>query len=38
MTERPLARRRFLTRTVAAAGALALAGCERLSHTDWFPR
>jgi len=32
------ARRRFLTRTFAAAGALALAGCERLSKSDWFPK
>jgi len=32
------ARRRFLARTFAAAGALALAGCERLSKSDWFPK
>ena len=32
------ARRRFFARTLAAASALALAGCERLSHSDWFPR
>jgi DMSO/TMAO reductase YedYZ molybdopterin-dependent catalytic subunit len=32
------ARRRFFARTFAAAGALALAGCERLSRSDWFPQ
>ena len=32
------ARRRFFARTLGAAGALALAGCERLSHSDWFPK
>jgi DMSO/TMAO reductase YedYZ molybdopterin-dependent catalytic subunit len=32
------ARRRFIVRTFAAAGALALAGCERLSKSDWFPQ
>ena len=32
------ARRRFFARTLAAAGALALAGCERLSKSDWFPQ
>jgi DMSO/TMAO reductase YedYZ molybdopterin-dependent catalytic subunit len=31
-------RRRFLARAFAAAGALALAGCERLSKSDWFPQ
>jgi DMSO/TMAO reductase YedYZ molybdopterin-dependent catalytic subunit len=31
-------RRRFLTRVVAAAGATVLAGCERLSETQWFPK
>ena len=30
-------RRRFLARALAAAGALTLAGCERLSKSDWFP-
>ena len=32
------ARRRFLGRMFAAAGTLALAGCERLSKSDWFPK
>jgi DMSO/TMAO reductase YedYZ molybdopterin-dependent catalytic subunit len=31
-------RRRFLARTVAAASALVVAGCDRLSHSEWFPR
>jgi DMSO/TMAO reductase YedYZ molybdopterin-dependent catalytic subunit len=31
-------RRRFLARTFATAGALVLAGCERLSKSDWFPQ
>ena len=31
-------RRRFFARVGAAAGALMLAGCDRLSQTDWFPR
>jgi DMSO/TMAO reductase YedYZ molybdopterin-dependent catalytic subunit len=31
-------RRRFLTRTAAAASGLFLAGCDRLSQTAWFPR
>jgi DMSO/TMAO reductase YedYZ molybdopterin-dependent catalytic subunit len=31
-------RRRFFARAFAAAGALALAGCERLSKSDWFPQ
>ena len=31
-------RRRFLRASAAAAGALALAGCEKLSHSEWFPR
>jgi DMSO/TMAO reductase YedYZ molybdopterin-dependent catalytic subunit len=32
------ARRRFLARTAAAAGALLLAGCDALSRSEWFPR
>ena len=31
-------RRRFLARAAAAALALVLAGCDRLSRTEWFPR
>jgi DMSO/TMAO reductase YedYZ molybdopterin-dependent catalytic subunit len=31
-------RRRFLARTIGAAGALALSGCDALSRTEWFPR
>ncbi|MEO8305385.1 MAG: molybdopterin-dependent oxidoreductase, partial [Betaproteobacteria bacterium] len=38
MNEARIARRRFLARTLGAAGTLALAGCERLSHSEWFPK
>jgi len=31
-------RRRFLIRLSGAAGLLTLAGCDRLSQTEWFPR
>ena len=31
-------RRRFLGKIAAAAGALGLAGCDRLSQSEWFPR
>lgn len=31
-------RRHFLARTLSAASALALAGCDRLSRTEWFPQ
>ena len=31
-------RRRFLARAIGAAGTLLVAGCERLSNSDWFPR
>src|SRR5258706_2902330 len=31
-------RRRFLARAAAAATALVLTGCDRLSRTQWFPR
>jgi len=31
-------RRRFLARTAGAAGAMLLAGCNRLSQTEWFPK
>ncbi|HVO88314.1 MAG TPA: molybdopterin-dependent oxidoreductase, partial [Casimicrobiaceae bacterium] len=32
------ARRRFFARVGAGAGALLLAGCDRLSQTEWFPK
>ena len=32
------ARRRFLGRAGAALAALGVAGCDRLSQTEWFPR
>lgn len=32
------ARRRFLGRVVASLGAVGVAGCDRLSQSDWFPR
>ena len=32
------ARRRFLSRLAASIGALGVAGCDRLSQTDWFPK
>jgi DMSO/TMAO reductase YedYZ molybdopterin-dependent catalytic subunit len=31
-------RRLFFSRAFAVAGTLALAGCERLTGTDWFPK
>jgi DMSO/TMAO reductase YedYZ molybdopterin-dependent catalytic subunit len=31
-------RRRFLTRTLGAAGTLLLAGCDALSKSQWFPK
>ena len=31
-------RRRFLARALGATGALFLAGCERLSESQWFPK
>ena len=40
MTEQRIdpSRRRALRRFAAAAGALVLAGCDRLSNTEWFPK
>ena len=38
MARLPTSRRRFFRRTFAAAGALALAGCQRLSQSEWFPK
>ena len=34
----PGARRRFLRRLAMAAGAAGLAGCDRLSQSEWFPK
>jgi DMSO/TMAO reductase YedYZ molybdopterin-dependent catalytic subunit len=34
----PNSRRRFLLRTLTGAAALALGGCDRLSHAEWFNR
>jgi DMSO/TMAO reductase YedYZ molybdopterin-dependent catalytic subunit len=31
-------RRRLFFRAVASAGAVALAGCDKLSRTEWFPK
>src|SRR5690242_15573751 len=31
-------RRRFLARTLGAASALALSGCDALSRSEWFPK
>ena len=33
-----LSRRRFITRALGAAGTLAVAGCDALSRTEWFPK
>ena len=33
-----LGRRSLLLRMLAAGGAVVLAGCDKLSHTDWFTR
>jgi DMSO/TMAO reductase YedYZ molybdopterin-dependent catalytic subunit len=33
-----LPRRRFLARAFAGAGAVMLAGCDKLSHSEWFPK
>jgi DMSO/TMAO reductase YedYZ molybdopterin-dependent catalytic subunit len=38
MTELPAPRRRFFRRALASIGALALAGCQRLSTSEWFPQ
>ena len=35
---RRLPRRAFLTRAAASVSALALAGCDSLSRTEWFPK
>lgn len=31
-------RRRFITRALSGIGALSLAGCDKLSQSEWFPR
>ena len=38
LTVRGGARRRFLGRVAASIGALGVAGCDRLSQSDWFPK
>jgi DMSO/TMAO reductase YedYZ molybdopterin-dependent catalytic subunit len=38
MSDFMLPRRRFLTRMGTAASALVLAGCDRLSQSEWFPK
>jgi len=38
MDESTGTRRRFLGRAAAAASALVLAGCDRLSGSEWFPK
>ena len=38
MDELRRSRRRFLASTLGAASTLALGGCERLSHSEWFPK
>ena len=38
MNETRDTRRRFLARTIGAAGTLMVAGCERLTQSEWFPK
>ena len=38
MNNTPDARRRFLLQTLGATGSLFLAGCQRLSTSEWFPK
>jgi DMSO/TMAO reductase YedYZ molybdopterin-dependent catalytic subunit len=38
MTDFVPMRRRLFARTAAAAGGLLLAGCQRLSTSEWFPK
>ena len=38
MVESTGVRRRFLRRAAAATSALVLAGCDRLSSSEWFPK
>lgn len=34
----PVNRRRFLVRALGAAAAMLMAGCDRLSRSEWFPK
>jgi DMSO/TMAO reductase YedYZ molybdopterin-dependent catalytic subunit len=38
MNSRPMNPRRFFLRSMSGLGALALAGCDRLAGTEWFPK
>lgn len=38
MTENKANRRTFLMRALASGSVLLLSGCERLSHSEWFPK
>lgn len=38
MDSKGFMRRKFFERSFAVGGALLLAGCDRLSQTEWFPR
>ena len=35
---RALSKRQFLRNALAGAGAVLLAGCDKLAHTSWFPK
>lgn len=35
--ENAMKRRQFLKGTLGAAGIVALAGCDNLTHSVWFP-
>jgi len=38
MTRKRIDRRGFMVRAAQAAGLILLAGCDKLSHSEWFPR
>jgi DMSO/TMAO reductase YedYZ molybdopterin-dependent catalytic subunit len=38
MIKNRIDRRRFMIRAVQAAGLMLLAGCDKLSQSEWFPR
>jgi DMSO/TMAO reductase YedYZ molybdopterin-dependent catalytic subunit len=38
MTQNRIDRRRFMIRSIQAVGLMVLAGCDRLSQTEWFPK